>query len=114
MISKEMRREIQKARRQMSKGNRKNRSQKQRQQRQEMAEAMIQDGDSYGRAHACERKRRYFNEFEAKVVAIQCMEERGGYIRPYLCPYCGCWHITHETREEFQKNSKQQYNKTHC
>ena len=44
---------------------------------------------------SCSRKRRYATRGDATRKASFCETRRGVRLRPYLCPYCGGWHLTH-------------------
>lgn len=49
----------------------------------------------------CFVKGQYFSRKEALKVARRREVKIGRSLRCYVCPYCGCWHLTSKT-EEFE------------
>ena len=58
------------------------------QQRKQREEAL--------RYKACERKKRYASEAEAKDAIRSCERHGSRDLRCYRCPYCNGWHLTHK------------------
>lgn len=52
----------------------------------------------------CLRKIRYKTLEKAKRAANRAFEKRGTYLRVYLCPVCGGYHLTH--KKEVLTNDK--------
>lgn len=48
------------------------------------------------RYKACERKRRYASEAEAKLAIRDCERHGSRDLHCYRCPYCDGWHLTHK------------------
>ena len=48
------------------------------------------------RHKACERKKRYSSESEAKLAIRDCERHGSRDLHTYRCPYCGGWHLTHK------------------
>lgn len=44
------------------------------------------------RAAVCDGKQG-FSRARAKVVASRVRKRRGSRVTPYLCPFCGHWHL---------------------
>ena len=59
-----------------------------RQQRKQREEAL--------RYKACERKKRYASEAEAKDAIRSCERHGSRDLHCYRCPYCNGWHLTHK------------------
>ena len=58
------------------------------QQRKQREEAL--------RYKACERKKRYASEAEAKDAIRSCERHGSRDLHCYRCPYCNGWHLTHK------------------
>ena len=58
------------------------------QQRKQREEAL--------RHKACERKKRYASEAEAKDAIRSCERHGSRDLHCYRCPYCNGWHLTHK------------------
>lgn len=58
------------------------------QQRKQREEAL--------RYKACERKKRYASEAEAKDAIRSCERHGSRDLHCYRCPYCNDWHLTHK------------------
>lgn len=48
------------------------------------------------RYKACERKKRYASEAEAKDAIRSCERHGSRDLHCYRCPYCNGWHLTHK------------------
>ena len=48
------------------------------------------------RHKACERKKRYASEAEAKDAIRSCERHGSRDLHCYRCPYCNGWHLTHK------------------
>lgn len=48
------------------------------------------------RYKACERKKRYASEAEAKDAIRSCERHGSRDLHCYRCPYCSGWHLTHK------------------
>ena len=54
------------------------------------------EGEDAGEFKACNRKRRYASEAEAKKAAERSSRRKDApKIFVYRCEYCGGWHLTH-------------------
>lgn len=56
------------------------------------------DDNFYGQQRSCARKRRYINKPEAKQAA-----KLYPGTKPYLCQYCGVFHIGHRHGAEWER-----------
>lgn len=48
------------------------------------------------RYKACERKKRYPTEADAKLAMRDCERHGARDLHTYRCPYCNGWHLTHK------------------
>ena len=48
------------------------------------------------RYKACERKKRYASEAEAKDAIRSCERHGSRDLHCYRCPFCNGWHLTHK------------------
>ena len=59
-------------------------------------ERMAADHEAHLRHKACERKKRYASEADAKDAIRSCERHGSRDLHCYRCPYCGGWHLTHK------------------
>lgn len=52
------------------------------------------------RYKACERKKRYVSEADAKDAIRSCERHGSRGLHCYRCPYCGGWHLTHKAAKK--------------
>lgn len=51
------------------------------------------------RYKACERKKRYASEGDAKLAIRDCERHGSRDLHCYRCPYCNGWHLTHKSAQ---------------
>lgn len=54
--------------------------------------------DLYAQERSCARKRRFLTRQEAKKV----IKQKPQYGKPYLCRFCGCFHLGHRHNAEWE------------
>ena len=57
---------------------------------------MAADHEAHLRHKACERKKRYASETDAKEAIRACERHGSRDLHCYRCPYCNGWHLTHK------------------
>lgn len=62
----------------------------------ERRERLDAEHDEHLRWKACEKKKRYATEGEARLAADACRRHGSRDLHVYRCPYCGGWHLTHK------------------
>lgn len=78
-------------------------------QREARIDDLIDQGKT-GEALGCVRKRAYRSQEEAELVAIHQTIVTGQTIRAYACPYCGKFHLTHQSVEEYRRRQAEYSN----
>ncbi len=59
-------------------------------------QVVAEQREEHRRYKACERKKRYPTEGDAKLAMRDCERHGSRDLHTYRCPYCNGWHLTHK------------------
>ncbi len=63
-------------------------------------EHMAEQREERLRYKACDRKKRYPTEADAKFAKHDCERHGARDLHIYRCPYCDGWHLTHKGQKK--------------